>query len=178
MSILRWGSRMLERSSPAALLIGGAALALTVPTVRRGLRATAVLATRGVLTVADRVRDLGTTVQDTAESLVAEAREPMPARATIRDRWDTFRERAKRRHHHLAVAAAGGYLAAKERVDSLRDTMEDIVEEARQEDNAANLQDSADRGEAEHDAEPVRDGLEAAPADGGKPPKKSRSRKE
>lgn len=175
MYILRWGSRILERSSPAGLIVGGAALALTLPPVRRGLRATAVLATRGVLMVADKINYLGATLQETAEDLVAEAREPMPDPAdSIRDRWDSIRDRAKQRHRKVAVAAAGSYLAAKERAGAMRDDFETIVEEARQKGDDLHLQVSDEIADA---AEPqIRDGLEGEPVDIGKSPRWTRTK--
>lgn len=178
MYILRWGSHILERSTPAGLIVGGAALALTLPPVRRGLRATAVLATRGVLMIADKVNYLGASLQETAEDLIAEAREPISCPVeTIRDKWDNFRDRAKQRHRNLAVAAAGGYLAAKERVGTLRENMDTIVEEARQNGDDFKLKEPVNAIENENEEEsPMRGGLEADTVDIGKPPRRAKTK--
>lgn len=178
MNMLRWGSRVLQQSSPAALIVGGAALAMTLPPVRRGLRATAVLATRGVLMVADKINYLGASLQESAEDLLAEAREPMlGAGEAMQDKWDEFRSQAKQRHRKLAVAAAGGYLAAKERVDTLRDNWDSIVEEARQSNDESIAPDNP-AGPENAEESVIQDGLEADVVDIGKPARRTRSKKE
>jgi hypothetical protein len=178
--ILRWGSHILERSTPAALIVGGAAVALTLPPVRRGLRATAVLATRGILMVADKISDVGASLQETAEDLIAEAREPVPGPVdSIRDRWASIRNRAKRNHHKLAVTAAGGYHAAKERIGALRENLETLAEEARQNDDEPNPSSPANTvGTENGDGSQFRDSLEADTGDIGKPPKRARAKKD
>lgn len=72
--ILRWGSQMLRGVSPLTLLIGGAAVAMMIPGIRRGMRSIAVSAATGALTVIDGIRHAGDTVHQEMQGIVSEAR--------------------------------------------------------------------------------------------------------
>jgi phosphopantothenate synthetase len=65
---------MLERTSPAGLLVGGAVLALSIPPVRRALRSAAVSITAGMLTLTERVQNMMATGREELEDLVVEAK--------------------------------------------------------------------------------------------------------
>lgn len=77
--MFRWGVQMLRGASPLTLVIGGAALAMMIPGVRRGLRSIAVTAAAGVLSVADSVRHAGDNISQEMRSIVSEARSSRPA---------------------------------------------------------------------------------------------------
>lgn len=64
MNYFHWGARMLGKSSPALLLIGGAALALCSQPVRRGLHRLAVQTTKGILIVNDEVKKLAVKMKE------------------------------------------------------------------------------------------------------------------
>jgi ubiquinone biosynthesis protein COQ9 len=74
--LMRMGARLLEgRLSPYSLAFAGAALAISLPPVRKGLRMAAVLATRSILTMTDTIRHTGAIIREEMENIVAEARE-------------------------------------------------------------------------------------------------------
>lgn len=72
--IMRWGSQLLRSGSPLTLFIGGAAVAMMIPGVRRGLRSIAVSAAAGALSFADGIRHAGATAHQEMHSIVSEAR--------------------------------------------------------------------------------------------------------
>ncbi len=53
---LKWGMKVLNRTSPLTFIAGGVILAFS-PSVRRGLRSVAVKATTGMLSVSENLRE-------------------------------------------------------------------------------------------------------------------------
>ncbi|MDF2569347.1 MAG: hypothetical protein K0R55_951, partial [Sporomusa sp.] len=115
MSILRMGSWIISRSSPAVLIASGAALALAVPAVRRGFRAALVTATKGALVISDEVKNLTEKVRVGASDIVEEARQtsccPCPAIKSLRSS-------AKVKGRRMAVATTAGVLSIQEKAKS------------------------------------------------------------
>ncbi|BBB92646.1 MAG TPA: hypothetical protein PKA28_03545 [Methylomusa anaerophila] len=75
MNVLRWGTRMIERSHPATLVMAGAALALTFPPTRNLLRSAAVAVASGVIGTIEQIRGAGARFVEEVEDIVAEAKE-------------------------------------------------------------------------------------------------------
>lgn len=142
MNILRYGAGLLQRTSPAGLLLGGAAVALTIPPVRRGLRAAAVAATRGVLSITGEAKHHLQQMQATAD--------PKADSCIACDVAEKIRSKPRK----LAVAATMGALAvsdkAKALVQDANDSIKSIIEEAKNPHTAAESGDDTD----------IHDGLE------------------
>lgn len=68
MNIIRWGSRLLENSTPFGLFVGVAAAAVALPVVRKGLRCGAVLATRGIYSIIDEAKKARTSLREGGEA--------------------------------------------------------------------------------------------------------------
>lgn len=130
MNILRFGARLISRSSPVLLLAGGAVLALTLTPVRQGLRAVAVQATKGALVVGEGVKNVTARLQAEAAGIVAEARESEP-RACGRS-LHSLTTCAKAKGRRMAVATTAGVLAVKEQAEALQGEFKGIVEEAKE----------------------------------------------
>lgn len=120
MNVMRWGASMIQRTSPAGLILLGAGLALTLPPVRRGLRSSAVAAIRGVMTVSESVQETLSGMREGMENIVSEAR----GSDGLDDQPCTFLEAARTHGRRAAVAVAGGAMAA-------RDEWKSIISEAR-----------------------------------------------
>lgn len=136
MNVLRWGTNMIEGASPAGLIIAGAMLAVAFPPVRKTLRGAAVMATRGVLTAADTVKDSVAMMRGEVQDMVAEARGPLAgaAAATPTDGRRLIRG-VRRRGRRMAVTAAAGALA-------MREGLQDIIAEARNSREASRQEES------------------------------------
>jgi hypothetical protein len=166
MDILGWGARMagrMSQMSPAGLFIAGGAAALAFPSVRHGLRGAAVLATRGVLAVADTARGTAAAMREGMEDLVAEARAAQAA-----DEECTFMDAARNHGRRMAVVTAAGMAAIGE-------GLRGIVEEAKGNRQAAVMEDEpaptlATLGTEEVQREPEE------PADEPSTPRRKRSR--
>lgn len=64
---LKWGMKVLNRTSPLTFIAGGVILAFSSPNVRRAVRSVAVKATAGMLSISENLREgLG--------SIIAEAK--------------------------------------------------------------------------------------------------------
>lgn len=74
MLLIRSVSRMIERTSPTGLIIGGAILALSIPTVRRALRSTAVSVVAGALTLSERIQNMVASGREGLEDVMIEAK--------------------------------------------------------------------------------------------------------
>jgi hypothetical protein len=74
MLIMRSVSKMMERTSPTGLILGGAVLALSIPTVRGLLRSAAVSIVAGTLTLSKRVQNIITSGREGLEDIVLEAK--------------------------------------------------------------------------------------------------------
>lgn len=118
MNYFHWGARMFGKSSPALLLIGGAALALCSQPVRRGLHRLAVQTTKGILSVNDGVKKLAVKMKE--RKVANESEAPVSKRSC-----------SKCHGRHIAVAAVGGILTAKEKAGAVCNGFSSMVEEAR-----------------------------------------------
>lgn len=58
MNFIRYGTRMLQTTSPVGLLMGGTALFLGFPLIRKGFRCAAVLTARTIYSVTDEARNI------------------------------------------------------------------------------------------------------------------------
>jgi len=158
MNILSMGARIISRSSPALLIAGGAALALSCLPIRRGLHTVAVKATKGALVVGDEVKNLTSKMRTGASGIVKEARRKSgcPCHAC---RIKSIGATAKIKGHHMAVAATAGLLSMKDKAKAVHDGLAGIVDEAKQriDKNAISIEESA--------AEIPHDGLEASITD-------------
>lgn len=56
MHFFRWGANFFEHTTPLGLIIGGTALVLAMPVIRKGLRCAAVLTAKGVYSVVDEAK--------------------------------------------------------------------------------------------------------------------------
>lgn len=132
MRIMRWGARILERSSPVVLLATGAAIAVAFPPVRRSLRTAAVLTTRGALALSDKVKQLGARIKENTAGIIAEAREfDNQPQTTISETVDCLKDTAKKQGRRVAVATAAGALALSDKAKALRKDFKEVMEEAR-----------------------------------------------
>ncbi len=124
--------RLLSRTSPSAFLVTGAVLALSFPPVRRGLRSVAVLATRGILSVTDQMKNHHEKLKARMDDIVTEARQPgeCPVEAAT-EKIDTLRRTVKGHGRRLAVATAAGVLSVADKAKPLRDDLRSIVDEAK-----------------------------------------------
>ncbi len=132
MNIMRLGSRVIESSSPVALIATGAAIAVAFPPVRRGLRSAAVLTTRGALALADSVKELGVQIKESTADIVSEARDiDNTPQEAIAGTMDCLKHTAKKQGRRVAVATAAGALALSDKAKSLRNNFKDVVDEAK-----------------------------------------------
>lgn len=134
MNILRFGSHLLSRASPVGIILGGTALALTVPPLRRGLRTVAVVATRGVLSIADEAKRVTAVSRENMESIINEAKDPDTCCPSCADFTESVTD-LKTGPHRLAVAATMGALTVSDKAKSLykdaSQKMKNIVDEAK-----------------------------------------------
>lgn len=125
MNVIRWGANAIEGVSPTSVLLAGTALALTFPPVRSSLRFAAVMATRGVLTVADTLQNTVTTLRDGMDTIVAEAKIPTKkSPSNIIGDECTIAKAVKKQGRRLATSAVSGVL-------NVSGELQNIVEEAR-----------------------------------------------
>jgi len=151
MNILRFGSHLLSRTSPVGIILGGTALALTVPPLRRGLRTVAVLATRGVLSISDEAKRVTKISRENMEDMINEAKDSDTCCPSCSDFTESVAD-LRTGPHRLAVAATMGALTVSDKAKSLykdaSQKMKNIVEEAK------NNNDSSDSPETDlQDAE-------------------------
>jgi hypothetical protein len=133
-NLIRWGSRVFRQSSPVMLIATGAALAFALPPVRKGLRSAAILATRGVLKVTDQVQHAGAAVKEELEDIVAEARENrQQSSESLNEHFQRLKHNTRKQFRQIAVTATGGALALSDQAHSLREKMQGIVDEAKDE---------------------------------------------
>lgn len=158
MNVLRWGANMIENASPAGLILAGTAVALTSPPIRKQLRSVAVMATRGVLMAADTLQSTAATLREGVEDIVAEARVPAEASTgdTVQD--CNLMQAVKNHGRQLATTAVAGALAVREGLNS-------IVEEAKEERQAASQEEMNEMPSSLESQSDQADGLEAAEID-------------
>lgn len=131
-NIIRWGSRFLKHSSPTMLIATGAALALTLPPVRRGLRSALVLTTRGLLRLTDQVQYLGATMKEELEDVVAEAREGKTHPSELSTCFKKLGHSTRRHFRRMAVTAAGGALAVSDQAHRLGKKLKAVAEDTKE----------------------------------------------
>ncbi|TWH49228.1 hypothetical protein [Sporomusa sp. KB1] len=132
MNVLRWGSRMLSRTTPAGLILTGAAIALATPVVRRGLRSTALLATKGVLAITDQTKGVIARFKEDAEDFMAEARTTeQTTTREISNKWDEVKDHARRHRRRILAATATGVVAMSGKAKKLKHEFHDAIEEAK-----------------------------------------------
>lgn len=146
MNILRFGSHLLRRSSPVGIILGGTALALTIPPIRQGLRSLAVAATRGVLSITDEAKKVTSASRESMEDIISEAKNPDTCCPSCSDFTESVAD-LKAGPRRLAVAATMGVLSVSDKAKSLykdaSQQVKDIVDEAK------NSKESSDRPETE-----------------------------
>lgn len=122
--------RMFTRTSPTGLILGGAALALTISPVRQGLRAASVLAIRGVLSISDEAKRFTNASRQSMQDIIEEvqADDCCPT-------CDEFAEDLRSQPRRLAIAATAGVLAvsdkAKEIMSGASREIKNMIEDAR-----------------------------------------------
>jgi len=132
MNVLHWGSHILARTTPAGLILTGAAVALASPMVRRGLRSTVLLATKGVLAITDQTKGVIARVKEDAEDFVAEARATeQNTTSELAEKWDQVRHRARRHRRRLIAATATGVVAMSDKAKKLKHEFRDAIDEAK-----------------------------------------------
>ena len=133
-NFIRWGSRVLTRSSPTMLIATGAALALALPPVRKGLRSAAILTTRGFLNITDQIQHIGTTMKEELEDFVAEARESTTQPTdTLSEQFKRLKHGTRSQFRRIAVTVTGGALAASDQAKSLQNKFEEVVDAPQEE---------------------------------------------
>ena len=58
MNFLHYSTKMLQNASPTGLLLGGTALLVSLPLIRKGLRCAAVLTARAIYSVTTEARTI------------------------------------------------------------------------------------------------------------------------
>jgi len=134
MNILRYGSHLLTESSPVGIIVGATALVLTVPPIRKGLRALAVVATRGVLSISDEAKRFTAESRENMEDILREAKDGETCCSSCSDFKESMVD-LKTQPRRLAVAATMGVLTASDKAKTLyKDAskhMKGIVAEAK-----------------------------------------------
>jgi hypothetical protein len=118
MNILRFGSELAKRSSPAGIILGGAALVLAVPPVRQGLRAVTVAVVRGILSISAEAKKVTTASRESLEGIISEAKNSDTSYASDLDFTEGV-AKLKTGSHHFAVAATMGVLTVSDKAKSL-----------------------------------------------------------
>lgn len=157
MDVLRLGSRMLSRTTPAGLILAGSVLALSMPRVRHRVRSTTALALRGLLSL---VEENGVPVMAAADG---------DHSSSERERRQEFRDRSKGSARRVAVGAASGMISAS---DKAKELYEDMTHEIRGIiDEAKSSRGRSARGRAgfksDADPDPIPDDYERPRHDGG-----------
>lgn len=57
MHFFRWGAQMIKNATPVGLILGGTALVLTIPVIRKGLRCAAVVTARSFYSIVDQAKE-------------------------------------------------------------------------------------------------------------------------
>jgi len=134
MNILRFGSRLLSNASPVGIILGGTALAMAVPPLRQGLRSVAVVATRGVLSIADEAKRVTAVSRESMEDMINEAKDPDTCFPSCTDFKESVAD-LKTQPRRLAVAATMGALTVSDKAKSLykdaSEQIKNIVDEAK-----------------------------------------------
>jgi|GEM_PF-2273310 len=134
MNILNFGAQLLKRTSPVGIILGGAALAMTVPPIRQGLRTVAVAAVRGIVSITDEAKRVTSDSSEDMDDIIKEAKDPDTCCPSCSDLTESVAD-LKTRPRRLVVAAAMGVLSASDKAKSLyknaSQQVKDIVDEAK-----------------------------------------------
>lgn len=128
MNILRYGTHIIEQTTPAGIIITGAAVALAVPRVRHSFRSAAVLVAGGILQATDQVKSTLAHTKEKMNDFMAEAQDKQGPHD---DGWQSLKSTAREHRHRLAVATAAGVLTVSDKASAMRDEFDSIMEEAR-----------------------------------------------
>ncbi|EGO63684.1 hypothetical protein [Acetonema longum] len=157
MDVVRLGSRMLSRTTPAGLILAGSVLALSMPQVRHRVKATTALALRGLLSL---VEENGAPVMSYADGDHPSGR---------RECWQEFRDRSKGSARRAAVGAASGMISASDKAKELYEDMtheiRGIIDEAKSS-HGRTVRDRAGF-KSDADPDPIPDDYERPRHDGG-----------
>lgn len=115
MNILQWGSRVLTRTSPLGLAVGGAAIALSIPAIRKGLRRTTVIALGGIITATDEAKRLSIQSRQKLHALIDEAKNTEDGKNSCGELAEKLRSQPRR----LAVSATAGVLAVSDKAKGI-----------------------------------------------------------
>jgi hypothetical protein len=115
MNILRVGSRIISRSNPVLLVATGAAIALSLPPVRKGLWSAAIFATRSLIKAKEELQSLGSRLQEEAEKLVAEARYNCDSSRSDCEMIDSMSDSARENGRELVETAVTDSLAVNDK---------------------------------------------------------------
>ena len=156
MNIFQFGSRVLSRTSPLGLAVGGAVLALSIPAVRKGLRKTTVVALSGIISVTDEAKRVSAHSRQKLHAFVNEIKQ-----GECGDSCQEITRKIRSKPRKLAVAATAGVLTISDKAKGLAtqatDEFKSIVADARSlRDQPNTVQDEA--GE-------IKDGLEGGLVD-------------
>ena len=145
MNMLRFGTNIFERSSPVGLIVGGLAVALAIPPVRRGLRALAVTAAGGIITVGEEAKRLAVRTRTDMHDLAGEDQRKDDCPSC--DDFSEALQEVRSAPRQLAVKATAGVLAVSDKAKSLLDEAAEqfrtISEEARQKKGLNNMSEAA-----------------------------------
>jgi hypothetical protein len=128
MNILRYGTHIIEQTTPAGIIITGAAVALAVPRVRHSFRSAAVLVAGGILQATDRIKSTLAHTKEEMNDFVAEAQDKQGHHD---DSWQSLKDKARKHRHRLAVATAAGVLTVSDKASAMCDEFDSIMKEAR-----------------------------------------------
>ncbi|QJW48651.1 hypothetical protein HA075_25210 [bacterium BFN5] len=148
MNVLQWGSRVLTRTSPLGLAVGGAAIALSIPAVRKGLRRTTVIALSGIITATDEAKRLSIQYRQKLHALIDEAKNTEDGKNSCGELAEKLRSQPRR----LAVSATAGVLAVSDKAKGITNEFKSIVSDAK------SLRDQSSSSQGPSDV--VDDGLE------------------
>jgi hypothetical protein len=71
MNFLHYSTKMLQNTSPLGLLIGGTALFVSLPLIRKGLRCAAVLTARTIYSVTSEARNIKDQILHAEEEVIS-----------------------------------------------------------------------------------------------------------
>jgi hypothetical protein len=132
MNIMSLGAKFYQ-ASPTGVIIAGAALTLALPPVRRGIRAAAIMTTRGLYQAGNSMSELGSKVKDGFVNIVTEAKQSdqQAVNDLSKERVHNLREKSRFHRRRFAVATASGVLAVANKAKKLRGELQSIIDEAR-----------------------------------------------
>lgn len=178
MNIFRVGSRIISHTSPAAFVATGAALALSIPLVRRGLRSVAVLAVAGVLGITDSLRNPAPAVKSDIKDDDAETQATKCShRKTTADKINNLHQSTKLHTRQTAGATVSDALAAAVEAENSHGKFHDIMQEAKENQASHTKTNSGKPPDKERPLQPVNLEFITPTPDDTKPVKRSSPRR-